>query len=119
MPTPPPSKPLLRLVRNAAIGLCAGVVSDCVSNSIRVVKTVVQTSDVPLSYWEGAMLVVEQDGPIGLLLRGLTVKIISNGISSIMFTVLWRYLMERWAAKEEKGKGKDKGVAKEGGTKSK
>lgn len=115
VPKPAANRPLMRLVRNAGIGLCAGIVSDCVSNSIRVLKTVVQTSDTPLTYMQAALLVMEQDGPMGLLLRGLSVKIISNGISSIMFTVLWRYLMERWAAKD-KGAGKDK---KEDGTKKK
>ena len=37
--------------RNALIGMAASIVSDCISNSLRVVKTVKQTSgDAKLSY---------------------------------------------------------------------
>jgi hypothetical protein len=32
------------LARNAGIGMCASFVSDCISNSLRVVKTIKQTS---------------------------------------------------------------------------
>jgi hypothetical protein len=57
------------------------------------------------------MKIVDENGVQGLLFRGLGLKIISNGISSIMFTVMWRYLMERWS-----GAGKDKGKGKDGNT---
>ena len=32
------------LARNAGIGMCASFVSDCISNSLRVIKTIKQTS---------------------------------------------------------------------------
>jgi hypothetical protein len=60
-----------RHVRNAAIGLCCSLVSDTCTNSIRVVKTVKQTSPTPISYLEAAETVIATDGISGLLMRGL------------------------------------------------
>ena len=44
---PPPEAGLLpKLLRHALLGLCATCVSDCTSNSIRVIKTTRQTAEV-------------------------------------------------------------------------
>merc|ERR1711916_136305 len=56
-----------KLMRAAFMGWCSSFVSDCCSNSIRV---------------------VEKDGMIGLFGRGLTTKLVTNGIQGIMFSVL-------------------------------
>lgn len=40
----------LRLLRSAFIGFCSSFVSDCCSNSIRVIKTAKQTSTLPVTY---------------------------------------------------------------------
>ena len=39
-----------KLTRNALIGFCSSFVSDCVSNSIRVITTAKQTSAVTVGY---------------------------------------------------------------------
>ena len=83
------------LARRAAIGFCSSVVSDFISNSSRVVKTFVQTSDVPVGYVAAATLIVNRDGVGGLLWRGLAAKILCNGVSSILFSVLWKQMMDR------------------------
>lgn len=82
------------LGRNAFIGFCASAVSDTTSNSIRVLKTVKQTSDVKISYKDAFMQVVTKDGIRGLMLRGLETKIMTNGLQGIVFSVVWRYLSE-------------------------
>lgn len=41
-----------KLLRAAFIGFCSSFVSDCCSNSIRVLKTAKQTSTVPVGYIE-------------------------------------------------------------------
>lgn len=54
-----------RLLRSAFIGFCASFVSDCCSNSIRVIKTAKQTATTPMTYtqvvkvrrWRGGMCV--------------------------------------------------------------
>ena len=80
--------------RNAFIGFCSSVCSDCVSNSIRVVKTTKQTYDRPIGYAETVKIVVEKDGVIGLFTRGLGTRILANGCQSMMFTMLWKGMDE-------------------------
>eukprot|EP00041_Stephanoeca_diplocostata_P009209 m.140064 g.140064 ORF g.140064 m.140064 type:complete len:305 (+) comp17650_c0_seq5:100-1014(+) len=94
-----------KLTRNAFVGLVAGIISDCVSNSIRVVKTVKQTAPTDIGYADAFNQVVKEEGFEGLFLRGLSIKIISNAISSILFTILWKYFMERWQQRSEKKDG--------------
>lgn len=79
-----------RLMRSAVIGFCASFVSDCCSNSIRVVKTTKQTSKEVVSYPTAVKMVIEKDGVQGLFFRGLKTKILANGLQGLLFSVLWR-----------------------------
>ena len=79
-----------RLMRSAVIGFCASFVSDCCSNSIRVVKTTKQTSKEVVSYSTAVRMVIEKDGVQGLFFRGLKTKILANGLQGLLFSVLWR-----------------------------
>ena len=81
-----------KLARNALIGFCSSVVSDCTSNSIRVVKTTKQTYQTPITYPEAIKAVIAKDGVQGLFLRGLGTRIIANGAQGMLFAVLWKYL---------------------------
>lgn len=89
-----PSKGWNRL-RNAFLGLCSSAVSDTVSNSIRVVKVSRQVSAEPLTYAQAAKNVIAKDGVRGLFGRGLATKLASNGVSAMLFTVIWRELIDR------------------------
>ena len=80
--------------RNAFIGFCSSVVSDTCSNSIRVLKTTRQTYEIPISYLDAAKEIVKKDGIGSLFGRGLKTRIIANGFQGMMFTVLWKYMME-------------------------
>eukprot|EP00755_Sulcionema_specki_P005370 Sspe_Gene.4832::Locus_1596_Transcript_1_1_Confidence_1.000_Length_1528::g.4832::m.4832 len=88
---PVPQDTFVKLGRNAMVGFCASVVSDSVSNSLRVMKTYRQTSPVPISYAEVAKEIVEKDGVAGLFGRGLQTRILANGMQGMMFSVLWKY----------------------------
>jgi hypothetical protein len=92
-----------KLTRAAFIGFCASAVSDTVSNSIRVIKTTKQTATTPMTYGQVIKQVVQADGVLGLMGRGLKTKIISNGIQGLLFSVLWR-LGQDYYAKQEKEK---------------
>jgi len=83
------------LTRNAVIGFSASVVSDSISNSIRVLKTTRQTYDKPISYLEAGKEIIKNDGVKGLLGRGLKTRIIANGLQGMMFTVLWKAFMSK------------------------
>lgn len=92
---------LLTLVRSASMGVAASCVSDCVSNSLRVVKTTKQTAQLTadegnkdLSYAEVVASIVEQDGVAGLFLRGLGTRLLINAIQGAAFSVLWRYFQQ-------------------------
>jgi hypothetical protein len=99
LPAVPTDDVLLSLARNAFMGLCASCVSDCVSNSLRVVKTTKQTASLSkdgvtadkLSYPETVALILETDGIIGLLGRGLQTRLLTNMIQGALFSVLWKY----------------------------
>ena len=82
------------LVRNAFIGFTASVVSDTISNSLRVIKTVRQTYYEPISYTKTVQLVLAKDGKKGLLGRGLKTRIMANGMQGLIFSVLWKYIQD-------------------------
>ena len=82
------------LVRSAFIGFTASVVSDSISNSLRVIKTVRQTYHKPISYPQAVHLVLAQEGKKGLFGRGLKTRIMANGMQGLMFSVLWKYFQE-------------------------
>ncbi|KAJ1461747.1 mitochondrial carrier domain-containing protein [Pelagophyceae sp. CCMP2097] len=100
--------PKLKLLRRAAIGFASSIVSDFVSNSTRVLKTFVQTSAEPVGYGEALRFIIERDGLSGLFLCGLAAKIVCNGISSILFSVIWKMMMDRAKEREAKEKAANK-----------
>lgn len=100
------------LARLAFIGFCASIISDSVSNSLRVIKTYRQVNDTQVSYSEftlsvlarqkltarcaaeAARLVILQDGVLGLFGRGLKTRIIANGLQGIIFSILWKLFLD-------------------------
>ena len=38
--------------------------------------------------------ILAEDGAEGLFLRGLSTKLLTNGISAMLFTILWKYFEE-------------------------
>ncbi|KAJ8602565.1 hypothetical protein CTAYLR_008756 [Chrysophaeum taylorii] len=83
------------LLRRALIGFASSFCADCCANSIRVLKTVTQTSAVPIGYVGALALVLKQDGVYGLMFRGLAAKIVANGLQSILFSLLWKMMMDK------------------------
>jgi hypothetical protein len=80
------------------------MISDTVSNSIRVVKTIKQTSTDKITYRQAAQGVIEKDGIQGLLFRGLKTKLMTNGLQGVMFSVFWKYFQERLNTADPKNK---------------
>ncbi|KAF8876059.1 mitochondrial carrier domain-containing protein [Infundibulicybe gibba] len=93
---PLPSTLLQTLARQAFIGFCASVISDTVSNSLRVVKTYRQVNETRISYWQSAQAVIESDGIVGLFGRGLKTRILANGLQGLMFSILWKIFLDMW-----------------------
>ncbi|GAX21425.1 hypothetical protein FisN_10Hu003 [Fistulifera solaris] len=94
---------LLSLARSAFVGMSASCVSDCVSNSLRVIKTTKQTAQLgndttikqkELSYPEVVQIIIEKDGIIALFGRGLQTRLLTNAIQGAAFSVLWKYFQQ-------------------------
>ena len=84
----------LELSRQALIGFCATLISDTVSNSLRVIKTYRQVHERNVGYLTAAKDVVAADGLLGLFGRGLKTRIIANGCQGVMFAVLWKLFLD-------------------------
>jgi hypothetical protein len=75
-------------------------VSDIVSNSLRVLKTTKQTAQLSgdrgedLSYVEIATSIIQSDGIMGLLGRGLQTRLLTNAIQGALFSVCWKYFQQ-------------------------
>ena len=73
----------------------SSAISDTASNFIRVIKTVKQSHETHLSYADVVRGVLDGGGAAGwreLLYRGLGTRILSNGVQSMLFTVIWKSL---------------------------
>lgn len=87
-----------QLLRNAGIGVVSSVVSDAFVNVFRVIKTAKQSlgSKQNASYMETIRIIVAADGYRGLFGRGLRTRIYANALQSIVFTIVWRGLVDLW-----------------------
>ncbi len=83
-----------KLLRQAFIGFSASVISDTVSNSLRVVKTYRQVNETRIGYLAAAEAVIAQDGVRGLFGRGLKTRILANGLQGLMFSILWKLFLD-------------------------
>ena len=95
LPAAPDGDLAAKLLRTAALGVSAACVSDCVSNSIRVLKTTRQTSAETISYQQAARSIIETDGWQGLFGRGLSTRLATNALQAVLFTVIWKLLEEQ------------------------
>lgn len=99
---PRPEDALLQTVgRSASMGFVASAVSDTFSNALRVLKTVKQATGADgrraLSYLQIARSIVAEGGLGALFGRGLLTRVVTNGVQSVLFTVLWKALPLLWA----------------------
>lgn len=87
---------LKSLARNAGIGFCASVSSDVISNGIRVLKTTKQTHEQQITYAQAAKEIIQKDGSVkNIFTRGLHTRILTNGLSGMLFSVLWKHFEEK------------------------
>ena len=88
-----------KILRQALIGFSSSVVSDVISNSLRVVKTTKQTSKEVWTYKQTVQNIISNDGISGLFGRGLKIRILTNGISGLMFSVFWKIFNDHFDKK--------------------
>lgn len=90
---PAPSDQALRIIRNGVLGMSGSITSDCASNSLRVLKTMRQSSPDPsMGYLEAAQTIIKKDGVLGLLGRGLETRLLVNVLQGTFFTIVWKLI---------------------------
>jgi hypothetical protein len=62
---------------------------------MRVIKTSKQSYYRPITYLGIINKIIEKDGIIGLMGRGLKTRILSNALQGMMFSVLWKFFMDK------------------------
>ena len=92
------------LARNAFFGMSASFVSDCVSNSLRVVKTIKQTNaDANIGYMGAVKTVIEKDGlKDSLRPRSPDPSHHQHFAQSMVFSVFWKAIEAKLNAAAEK-----------------
>jgi len=90
-----PTKRSLKAARSALLGFVSSLASDLVANPIRVIKTTKQASaaDTSLSYLAIVADILHNHGLSAFFLRGLSTRLLANGLQSMIFTVVWRSLL--------------------------
>lgn len=88
------------IVRSAFIGFMASAASDIISNGLRIIKTIKQSTISDnikgVSYLTIITNLYREGGWQALLGRGLGTRLFTNGIQSVIFTVLWKVLPIYW-----------------------
>jgi hypothetical protein len=100
-----PSSPAMSMLRNGIAGMLAQMASDVATNSIRVLKVRRQATVEGQGYAADAEEIVNEEGVMGLFLRGLSGRIILGSLNGALFAVLWNLIMgamnhEVWALPE-------------------
>lgn len=80
------------IIKNAFTGLCASMITDVLTNSLHVIKINRQAHTECIGYRVIVKQVIKKDGYGGLFCRGLKTRLVSNGIQSMMFSVLWKLI---------------------------
>ena len=98
------------------VGFLSSIVSDTVANFMRVIKTTKQAlsaTNVGITYAETISVILAVDGLRGLFGRGLRTRIMGNALQSILFTVIWRGLAQRWQQTKQVEKEDDNYLSSE------
>ena len=81
---------LAKIGRNGGMGFLAALSSDVLSNGFKVIATNRQTCDKGLSYVETARKIMNADGVMALLTRGLKTRLLSNACQGAVFVYVWK-----------------------------
>mmetsp|Transcript_19014 Transcript_19014/g.35848 ORF Transcript_19014/g.35848 Transcript_19014/m.35848 type:complete len:293 (-) Transcript_19014:71-949(-) len=85
----------LQTVRDGAIGVLSTLMSDVTTNSLEVLKTHRQTTKHSVGYLQALTEIVGSDGVLGLVTRGLQVRLITNCLQGAFFTIVWNGIQRR------------------------
>ena len=83
----------MKNIKNGFIGYLSSICSDIFTNPFRVIKTNKQGSFKNISYYE-SLKDITKNKKSDLLFRGLSTRIVTHGIQSAFFVIIWKNLEE-------------------------
>lgn len=75
---------------NVLEGVTCAVVSDTITNPIKVLKTYRQTSPKEYSYITSLNILIKQKGYLNIIFRGLETRLLMNCLQNSLFVILWK-----------------------------
>jgi hypothetical protein len=79
-------------IKNGIIGLSASITSDILTNPLRILKIYKQSNEQNIGYKTTINNIIKEKSFNELMLRGLKTRILTHGIQSIFFIVIWKNL---------------------------
>lgn len=79
-------------LRDGSIGVLCTITSDVASNFLDVLKTQRQTTSHSIGYQEAISEIVNAEGILGFLTRGLRTRLLTNCLQGAFFTIVWNKL---------------------------
>jgi len=99
---PEPVVPGMRIVRNGVAGIMASMISDMISNSLRILKVMrqatVEGSIGAEGYLSDAREVMTKDGVAGIFCRGIGPRLLAGALQGAFFSILWNLFLGRMVA---------------------
>lgn len=75
---------------NAIIGFGSSMMSDIATNPLRSLKVYKQSNHISINYLDSFKEMVHDKGIINMMTRGLFTRVMTHGIQSAMFVVVWK-----------------------------
>jgi hypothetical protein len=81
-------------INNGLKGIISSSISDIILNPMRSLKIYKQSNPYSISYSQSVKNIVKSEGIHNLFFRGLQTRLITNGIQSAVFVILWKNIEE-------------------------
>eukprot|EP00466_Bigelowiella_natans_P002650 jgi/Bigna1/70128/fgenesh1_pg.11_\ len=85
----------MQTLRDGSIGVLSTLTSDVSTNFLEVLKTHRQTTRNSVGYVQALSEIVGSDGLVGLVTRGLKVRLLTNCCQGAFFTIVWGKIQRR------------------------
>ena len=83
-------------IKNGLIGLSASLVSDILTNPLRILKINKQSHFENVSYISSIKKIIKKNGISEFILRGLKTRMLIHGIQNVFFTITWKNLEKKF-----------------------
>jgi hypothetical protein len=86
--------PIMNNINHGIKGIISSSISDIILNPMRSLKIYKQSNLESVSYTQSVKNIVNTEGIGNLFLRGLKTRLLTNGIQSAIFVILWKNIEE-------------------------